>query len=140
MCFLGFMRSQKGYKCFSPSLNHYYVFADVTFNESYFYFKSSSHSTDSPSNIVNIPNTVNIPMICDLSCMSYTLSVSAPPPLQVYSRRHRPQQPSSDSTQVLTIMSLPDLTIESPLPPSDLPIYLRKGICSRHNPFLIILL
>jgi len=29
--FLGFKKSQKGYKCFSPSLNQYFVFLDVTF-------------------------------------------------------------------------------------------------------------
>jgi len=31
---LGFTRSQKGYKCFSPSLNRYFLSADVTFSES----------------------------------------------------------------------------------------------------------
>jgi len=34
--FLGFTRSQKGYKCFSPSLNRYFISADVTFTESSF--------------------------------------------------------------------------------------------------------
>jgi len=36
--FLGFTRSQKGYKCFSLSLNRYLIYADVTFIESYFLF------------------------------------------------------------------------------------------------------
>jgi len=126
--FLGFIISQKGYKCFSPSLNRYFVSTNVTFNKSSIYFKSSSHSTESPSNIVNIP------MICDLLGVPCTPLVSAPPSLQVYSRRHRPQQPSSDSPQVPTNVSPPDPTIESPLPPSDLPIALRKGICSTCNP------
>ena len=35
---LGFTRSQKGYKCFSPSLNCYFISADVTFTESSFLF------------------------------------------------------------------------------------------------------
>ena len=30
--FLGFTRSQKGYKCFSPSLNRYFISVDVTFS------------------------------------------------------------------------------------------------------------
>jgi len=51
--FLGLTRSQKGYKCFSPSLNRYFVCANVTFNESSLYYKSSSHSTESPSNTVD---------------------------------------------------------------------------------------
>jgi len=36
--FLGFTRSQKGYKCFSLFLNRYFIFADITFIESSFYF------------------------------------------------------------------------------------------------------
>jgi len=126
--FIGFTRSQKGYKCFSPSLNCYFVSADVTFNESSFYFKSSSHSTESPSNTINIPSTVNIPMICYLPSVPSMPSVFAPPLLQVYNCRHCPQQPANDSLQVPTTVSPPDLTIESPLLPSDLPIGLRKGI------------
>jgi len=40
--FLGFTRSKKGYKCFSRSLNRYFISADVTFTESSFYLKSLS--------------------------------------------------------------------------------------------------
>jgi len=36
--FLGFTKSQKGYKCFSPSLNNYFTSANVTFIESSFLF------------------------------------------------------------------------------------------------------
>jgi len=38
--FLGFIRSQEGYKYFSPFLNRYFISADVTFSESSLYFKS----------------------------------------------------------------------------------------------------
>jgi len=37
--FLGFTRSQKGYKCLSPSVDRYFISTDVTFNESSLYFK-----------------------------------------------------------------------------------------------------
>jgi len=40
--FLGFTRSQKGYKCFSHSLNRYFASTDVTFNEFSFFFKGPS--------------------------------------------------------------------------------------------------
>ena len=53
--FLGFTRSQKEYKCFSPSLNHYFILADVTFNESSLYFKYCPSPSISSSNQVNIP-------------------------------------------------------------------------------------
>jgi len=139
MCFLGFTRSQERYKCFSPSLNRYFVCADVTFNEFSFYYKSFSPSTESPSNTVNFLSLVNILMLCDLPGVPCTLSVSAPPPLQVYSRRHRPQQPGSDSPQVPTIVSPPDPTIESSLPPSNLPIALKK-VFVLHVILLLIIL
>ena len=43
--FLGFPRSQKEYKCFSSFFNRYFIYVNVTFIASYFYFKplSSSH-------------------------------------------------------------------------------------------------
>ena len=37
--FLGFTRLQKGYKCFSPSVNRYFISVDVIFSESSLYFK-----------------------------------------------------------------------------------------------------
>jgi len=40
--FLGFPYSQKGYKCFSLSLNRHFISADVTFDESSFYFTHPS--------------------------------------------------------------------------------------------------
>jgi len=40
--FLGFTRSKNRFKCFSLSLNHYFIFAEVTFTESSLYFKSLS--------------------------------------------------------------------------------------------------
>ena len=56
-------------------------------------------------------------------------SASPPQPFQVYSRRNRSQPPPCDSTQVPTTLSPPALT-----PESDLPIALRKGMRSTHNP------
>jgi len=55
--FLGFTRSQKRYKCFSPSFNYYFISTNVTFSESSLYFKSC------PSPCVSSSNQVNIPLI-----------------------------------------------------------------------------
>jgi len=70
--FLGFTRSQKAYKCFSPSLNRYFISADVTFTESSFYFKSSS------SPLVSSSNQTHIPIVCDSLVMSNVPTESPP--------------------------------------------------------------
>ena len=57
--FLGFTRSQKRYKCFSPSLNRYFISANVIFTESSFYFKSLS------SPITSSSSQIHIPIVCD---------------------------------------------------------------------------
>ena len=44
--FLGNSRTQKGYKCYSPTLRHCYINVNVTFDESQSYF---SHSVGSDS-------------------------------------------------------------------------------------------
>ena len=51
--FLGFPRSQKGYKCFSPSLNRHFISANVTFNESSFYFTHPSSRCEPPSTTID---------------------------------------------------------------------------------------
>ena len=75
--FLEFTRSQKGYKCFSPFLNRYFVSADVTFDEFSLYFKSQS-SPLTPSNPDNSPSTFNVPIVCDPLIVSSSPSVPAP--------------------------------------------------------------
>jgi len=57
--FIGFTRSQKGYKCFFPFLNRCFVFEDVTLHEFSFYFNSPPSFDMSPS------TTVTISVICD---------------------------------------------------------------------------
>ncbi|XP_052731831.1 uncharacterized protein LOC128196107 [Vigna angularis] len=124
--FLGFPRSQKGYKCFFPSLNRHFISADVTFDEFSFYF---SHLF---SSFVPPPATVDIPIFCDppgdappilsLSLDSHSpQDRPSPPPLQVYSRRNCLPR---DSLPVPPPVSPP-----APANESDLPIALRKGGC-----------
>ena len=78
--FLGFTRSQKGYKCFSLSLNYYFISANVTFTESSFYFKSLFSLPMSPS------EQVRILVVFDPPVMSSVLKDSHPPLSQVYIR------------------------------------------------------
>jgi len=122
--FLGFTRSQKGYKCFSPSLNCYFISADVTFSDSSLYFKYC------PSLSMSSSNQVNIPLI-----VSSAPNDSPPPPsLQVYSRRQMSHHPSANSILVPTPHPHPTLTVEPLTDELDLPISIRKGICSTRNP------
>ena len=39
--FLGYSRLQRGYRCYSPDINHYFIFADATFFENSSFFSSS---------------------------------------------------------------------------------------------------
>jgi len=122
--FLGFTRSQKGYKYFSPLLNRYFIFADVTFTESSFYFKSSS------SPLMSSSNQTHIPIVCDSHVMSNVPIESPPsPPLKVYSRRQTSQSLPSDSPLVPDIPPSLAPTVEP-----DLSVAIRKGIRSTRNP------
>jgi len=117
--FLGFTRSQKGYKCFSPSLNCYFISVDVTFSESSLYFKSC------PSPSMSSSNQVNIPLVVPSAPNDSPL----PPTLQVYSRCQTSHRPSVDFILVPTPHPPPAPTVEP-----DFPIAIRKGIHSTRNP------
>jgi len=117
--FLGFTRSQKGYKCFSPSLNRYFISANVTISESSLYFKSC------PSPFMSSSNQVNIPLVVPSAPKDSPL----PPTLQVYNRRQMSHRPSDDSLLVPTPHPPPTPTVEP-----DLPIAICKGIRYTPNP------
>jgi len=115
--FLGFTRSQKGYKYFSPSLNCYFILADVTFSESSLYFKSC------PSPSISSSNQVNIPLVVP------SAPNDSPLPPTLHSRCQTSHRPSADSIPVPTPHPPPAPTVEP-----DLPIAIRKGIRFTRNP------
>lgn len=53
--FLGYSRLQKGYRCYSPVHNRYYVSADVTFFEEKPYFLPSSVESNTTQEVFPIP-------------------------------------------------------------------------------------
>ena len=112
---LGYSRLQRGYRCYSPNTNRYFISADVTFFEDSF---SSAARPSVPDVLLPSPDFPSPP----------TDVVTRP--LQVYTPRPRPPTgPHVDSS--LMPQSSPALV---PQPFDDLPIAIRKGTCSTSNP------
>ena len=124
--FVGYSRTQKGYRVYFPDRRQYVTSADVTFHEDVPYFTSTPSGDDlsSPSLLPSVSTTpvIDLPMT-----VSIPLPEVSPPSASL------PSDPSSE----LESSSSPIATIPAPLspPPSppppvsdlDLPIALRKG-------------
>lgn len=132
--FLGYSRSQKGYKCYSPILKRDFVSKDVTFFESTPYYPSKISDVeidpcdhDEPSSITISVTDSQHPLVPAPVPLN-SESTDNPPIVYTYQRRQRtlPNLESvalpsdSDSYPLPTLMDGPDLTL-------DLPIALRKG-------------
>ncbi|RVW72021.1 Retrovirus-related Pol polyprotein from transposon RE1 [Vitis vinifera] len=121
--FLGYSRLQKGYRCYSSETHRYFLSADVTFFEDSPFFSTSKSLLVSevlPLPIISPPDAVP-------SC-----------PLKVYHCRHHVVVSPSLAEVPANSLPIPLATPAPTLPPSaDLPIALRKGNQSTHNPHLI---
>ena len=120
--FLGYSRLQRGYHCYFPDTNRYFISTDVTFFKDSSFFSSAVR----PS----VPNVLSIPLALP------SLDFPSPPTevvtrlLQVYTRLPRPPPgPRVDSSLMPQSSSAP-----VPQPSDDLPIAIRKGTCSTSNP------
>ncbi|KAK2391898.1 putative mitochondrial protein [Trifolium repens] len=151
--FLGYSRTQKGYRCYSPSTHSFYVSADVTFFEDTPFFASPTTS-DSTMDVTDVTTSEVMP----IPLFEPSISTHNPPESQgkpefhrygiVYERRHveapkiTPIDSSDSAPQTIAIDSNDSDTVpisspvEVPVEPSDdLPIALHKGKRSTANPY-----
>ena len=119
--FLGYSRLYRGYRCYSPDTNRYFIFADVTFFEDSSFFSSVVR----PST----PDVLSIPLVLSSPDFPSPPSDVVTRPLQAYTRRSRPPtRPRVDSSLMPQSSPAP-----VPQPSDDLPIAIRKGTRSTSN-------
>ena len=118
--FLGYSCLQRGYCCYSPDTNHYFISAYVTF------FEASSFSSNvRPS----VPDVLSIPLVLPSPDFPTPPTDVVTQPLQVYTRRPHPLTgPCVDSSLMSHSSSTP-----VPQPSDDLPIAIQKGTRSTSN-------
>ena len=120
--FLGYSRIQRGYRCYSPDTNLYFIFADVTFFEDSSFFSSTAR----PS----VPDVLSVPLVLPSPDFPFPPIDVVTRPLQVYIRRPRPPTgPHVDS-----FLMLQSSLASIPQPSDDPPIAIRKGTHSTSNP------
>ncbi|OWM65682.1 hypothetical protein CDL15_Pgr017179 [Punica granatum] len=156
--FLGYLRGQKGYRCYSPEQRRYFVVADVTFFESTPFFSASPNQPPSLSESLPLPSPyVIVPFSVPSTSTSppetpETPSTSRPTePRELITYQRRKNVPHIESQQVervqVTSSERPEDSTPIPVAPPasdlplmsspelDLPIAHRKGTRSTANPY-----
>ena len=132
--FVGYSRTQKGYRVYFPDRRQYVTSADVTFHEDVPYFTSTQSGEDlsSPSllpsvsatTITDLPMTVPIP-----------LPEASPSSASLQSDPSSESEPPSSSLSTVSATLSPPPSPPPPVSDLDLPIALRKGTrqCTQYH-------
>ena len=113
--FLGYSRLQRGYRCYSPDTNRYFISTDVTFFEDSPFFSCAVR----PS----VPDVLYIPLVLPSPDFPSPPTDVVTRSLQIYTRHPRlPTRPRVNSS--LMPQSSPASVSQ---PSDDLPIAIRKG-------------
>ena len=119
--FLGCSRLQRGYRCYSPDSNRYFISTDVTFFEDSSFFSFAVR--------LYVLDVLSIPLVLPSPDFPSPPTDVVTRPLQVYTRRPRPPPgPRVDSS--LMPQSSPASVSQ---PSDDLPIAIRKDTRSTSN-------
>ena len=121
--FLGYSRLQRGYCCYSPDTNRYFISADVTFFEDSSFFSSAAR----PS----VPYVLSIPLILPSPDFPSPPTDVVTRPLQVYTHHPRPRPPIGPHVDSSLMPQSSPASV--PQPSDDLPIAIWKGTRSTSN-------
>ena len=120
--FLGYYHLQRGYRCYSPNINRYFISTDITFFEDSSFFSSTARPP--------VLDVLSIPLVLPSPKFSSPPTDVVTRPLQVYTRCPRPPiRPLVDSSSMSP--SSPGLVLQ---PSDDLPIAIWKGTLFTCNP------
>ncbi|KAK8943245.1 hypothetical protein KSP39_PZI009083 [Platanthera zijinensis] len=136
--FLGYSRTTKGYRCYSPDLRRYILSSDVVFRETDPYpFPGYSHPDPSLDTLLVPKHDPAITPLTDLFSPLWG---------QVYSRRSsdstvvQPPQPTSITDDTTTVPPEDPATVPTTITPAnpEVPIALRKGVrACREQPLYV---
>ena len=135
--FLGYSRSQKGYRCYSPVLHRVFISSDIKFFESISYFSHGFKSIVSHKESVSIGLPISLPTGNTSSSPVPIPSISPfrfdRPNFQIYQHRAPPEILSIEPTDstMAPIATLPD-SPTTPAPNLDVPIALCKGTRTKY--------
>ena len=109
---LGYSRLQRGYRCYSPNINRYFISIDVTFFEDSSFFSSTTRPL--------VSDVLSIPLVLPSPDFPSPPTDVVTRPLQVYTCRPRPRPPIGPLVESCSMpQSSPALVSQ---PSDDLPI------------------